>query len=75
MFWENWALEAIEANKVAEASEVNEAGEVSKAWKIIFVDFRVFQVLNNSIILGLTSFHFDVLKKEIDRIMKTHVEF
>jgi hypothetical protein len=30
----NWALEAVEASKVAEATEVNDAGEVSKAWKI-----------------------------------------
>ena len=30
----------------------------------------------NSIILGLISHYFDVLKKKIfDRIMKTHVEF
>ena len=31
VFWGNWALEAVEASKVAEAAEVNEAGEVFKA--------------------------------------------
>ena len=41
----NWVLEAVEASEVAEAAEVNEAGEVFKAWKIVTVDFRVFQVL------------------------------
>ena len=30
-FYGNWALEAVEARKVAEAAEVNENGEVSKA--------------------------------------------
>ena len=30
--------------------KVNETGEVSKAWKITTVDFRVFQVLELSII-------------------------
>ena len=44
----NWALEAVEASEVAEAAEVNEAGEVSKAWKILTVDFRIFQVLEFS---------------------------
>ena len=29
----------------------------------------------NSIVLGLISLYFDVLKKKIDRIMKIHVEF
>ena len=41
VFWGNWALEAVEANKVAEAAEVNEAAEVSKTWKITTEDFKV----------------------------------
>ena len=45
-----WAIEAVEASEVAEADKVNEAGEVSKAWKITSEDFRVFQVLEFSII-------------------------
>ena len=44
-FWENWALEVVEASEVAEAAEVNEVGEVSKTQKITTVDLRVFQVL------------------------------
>ena len=51
-------MEAVEASEVAEAAEFNEAGEVSKAQKITTVDFRVF----DSIILGLISRDFDVMK-------------
>ena len=65
-------LEAVEASEVAEAPEVNEAGEVSKVWKIATENFRVFQVLEFN---NLKILYFNVLKKKIDRIMKTHVEF
>ena len=44
-FLVEWALEAVQAIKVAEAAEVNEAAEGSKAWKITAEDFRVVQVL------------------------------
>ena len=54
----NWALEAVEASEVAKAAEVNEAGKVSKACKMTFGSFRFL----NSIILGLISLYFDVLK-------------
>ena len=59
VFWENWALEAVEASEVAEAAKVNEAGEVSKAWKITSESSRFL----NSIIWGPISLYFDVLKK------------
>ena len=49
-FWENKAVEAVEANEVAEATEVNEAAVVSKAWKIIIEDFRVVLVLEFNIL-------------------------
>ena len=45
VFWENKAVEAVEANEVAEAAEVNEAAVISKAWKITIEDFRVILVL------------------------------
>ena len=54
----NWALEAVEASEVEEAAEVNEAGEVSKAWKITTESSKFL----NSIILGILSLYFDVLK-------------
>ena len=38
-FWENKAVEAVEASEGAEAAEVNEAAVVSKAWKITIEDF------------------------------------
>ena len=55
------ALEAVEASEVAEAAEVNEVGEIFKAWKITTESSRFL----NSIILGLISLYFDVLKKTI----------
>ena len=58
VFWENRALEAVEASEVAEAAKVNEAGEVSKAWKITSESSRFL----NSIIWGPISLYFDVLK-------------
>ena len=66
VFWENWALEAVEASEVAEAAEVNKVGEVSKAWKITTESSRFL----NSIILGLISFYFDVLQKKF--FLKNH---
>ena len=39
-FFENWALEAVEASEVSEAAEVNETGEVSKAWKVQVLGFN-----------------------------------
>ena len=63
---------AVEASEVAEAAKINEAGEVSKAWKITTESSRFL----NSIILGLISLYFDVVKFIFfDSIMKTHVEF
>ena len=68
------AVEAVEASEVAEAPEVNQVGEVSKAWKITTEDFRIIQCLS-SIILGLISLYFDVLKRKVfDRIMRDPVE-
>jgi hypothetical protein len=61
----NWALEAVEASKVAEATEVNDAGEVSKAWKITTVDFKVFQVLEfNNFRTNITLFRCFEKKKK-----------
>ena len=48
-FWENRAVEAVEASEVAEADEVNEAAEVSKGSKITNEDFKVIQVLEFSL--------------------------
>ena len=61
LFWENWALEAVEASGVAEAAKVNEAGEVSRAWKMTSESSRFL----NSIIWGPIPLYFDVLKKQI----------
>ena len=44
-FWENKAVEAVEASEGAEAAEVNEAAEVSKAWKITFEDCRFLSLV------------------------------
>ena len=62
VFWENKAVEAVEANEVAEAAEVNEATVVSKAWKIINEDFRVVLVLEFNILRTKISL-LGVLKK------------
>ena len=76
VFWGNWALEAVEASKVAEAAEVNEAAEVSKAWKITTEDFRVVQVLEFfNLRTNIALFWCFEKKIFFDRIMKTHVEF
>ena len=63
--WGNWALEAVEASKVAEAAEVNEAAEVT------IEDFRVIQINLRTNIALFWCFG----KKIFDKIMITHVEF
>ena len=71
-FWENLALEAVEASEVAEAVEAsevaeavefNEAGEVSRAWKITMKDFWVIQVLEFNNLRTSNILYFDVSKK------------
>ena len=63
MFWENRAVEAVEASEVAEADEVNEAAKVSKGSKITTEDLRVIQALEFS----LFCYYFDVLKEKVFR--------
>ena len=61
MFWENRAVEAVEASEVAEADEVNEAAKVSKGSKITTEDLRVIQAHEFS----LFCYYFDVLKEKV----------
>ena len=75
VLWGNWALEAVEASKVALAAEVNEAAEVSKAWKITAEDFRVVQVLELINLRTNIALFWCFGKKFFDKIMITHVEF
>ena len=60
MFPENRALEAVEASEVAD--EFNEVGEVLEPGKSLRRISESFRFLN-SIILGLITLYFDVLKK------------
>jgi hypothetical protein len=53
VFWENKAVDAVEANEVTEAAKVNEVTVVSKAWKITIEDFRVVLVLEFNILRNI----------------------
>jgi len=60
--------------ELVEAVEAIEAAEVVRPGKSLLRTSKSSRFLN-SMISGQISLYFDVLKKKIDRIMKTHFEF
>ena len=74
-FLENWTLKAVEASEVAEAGKSMSLERFLRPRKSLLWTSESSR-FSNSIILGLISLYFDVMKKNFfDRIMKTHIRF